>query len=150
MFRIVSPPFALPREPSPAFGNIASAEAVPERRIYWLFPPLSPALSPLRREGAHRMSPPVGERLAALQATALNSDRARTRRCALERPGALGASPSRLNGERAGVRGGKGQKPHRPEMASRESASRPCDGPSVGGVFFPSVLERFAPFLASL
>jgi ABC-type Fe3+ transport system substrate-binding protein len=70
-------------------------------------PPLTPALSPLRGEGARWASWPVSELLAAFLAPAWSGYDTHTRPCALELRGVSAASPSPLHGERAGVRGGK-------------------------------------------
>ena len=65
-------------------------------------------LSPLRGEGARRAFFVGTTRLAAFMALAPSDEMVRTRRRALETRRASGATPSPLNGERAGVRGENG------------------------------------------
>ena len=69
------------------------------------FSPLTPALSPLRGEGARRTSSDRSTRLAASVASATFGETDETRRRAAESRRASCATPSLLNGERAGVRG---------------------------------------------
>jgi hypothetical protein len=72
--------------------------------------PLTPALSPLRGEGARRQSEAEAISLAAPDSKAPLNDLAGTRRRDTEPSNAHVATPSPLNGERAGVRGEAGQK----------------------------------------
>src|SRR5688572_3943109 len=71
--------------------------------------PLTPALSPLRGEGARRTSLVKRLPLAALGMIELYDPKRRTRRHACEFRSASLATPSPLNGERAGVRGEHGR-----------------------------------------
>src|SRR6267142_7127992 len=74
-----------------------------------VYSPLTPALSPLRGEGARRTTLVQGTRFAAFIASRwfgpIRSDAKRTRRYPAELRHAPNATPSPLNGERAGVRG---------------------------------------------
>ena len=81
--------------------------------------PLTPALSPLRGEGARRTP---GIELASLAASVTNAssdDNAGTRRRVVELSQSQVATPSPLNGERAGVRGEAVQKPFASEKGPR-------------------------------
>jgi hypothetical protein len=87
------------------------------------FPPLTPALSPMRGEGARPASSVLGTQLAAFAAVGSIDKRAGTRRRALKPRHTLDATPSPLNGESAGVRG---------EAVS--ASLTPPDGPHCEGI----------------
>ncbi len=80
------------------------------RSMHWAFSPLTPALSPLRGEGARSIHGAVW-RIASAQRGSLRCSSSAPMKCVCSRPRlsakpeALIASPSPLNGERAGVRG---------------------------------------------
>jgi hypothetical protein len=91
------------------FRTSSFGEALAKARGLGTYPPHTPALSPLRGEGARWSSWSIGERPAALVSQARSGHCAHMRRRVFDGRGAPVAFPSPLHGERAEVRGGTSQ-----------------------------------------
>src|SRR5688572_26564969 len=89
--------------------------------------PLTPALSPLRGEGARRPVALIRKSISAIAASLSyrheNSEAKRTRNRLTKLRGASDLAPSPLNGERAGVRGENGLTPSNAQDLSPDSQS---------------------------